>query len=453
MKKKEKILGFFSLAFLAVAAVFSLRSLSIVAVYGWSVITLYGIAALAFFLPSAYVSNRLTLQIKKAGGLYAWVREAFGDRLGLLGIWFEWINTVVSFPAMVIFAVYAGLLPFLPHLEKQHSLQFVLLLILFWGVTFMNYFGIKISSKFVNACVMLGIFIPALLIIGLALGWVFTGHPVQIIFSWHALIPNLHFNTLAFLMTIMTSLSGIQAVAFHSQNASHLQRDYPRATLFAVLIILFLLIVGASSIAIVTPPHQVDAIGGLMVALQIFLKQFNLSGLIPFLSILIAIGVLAEVNVWLISPSRGLLIAAQSGQLPKFFRRENRHGAPSSILLVQAMLFSLLSLVYLLMPTLNSAYWLITSIFSQLTLLMWILVFASAIKLCARKDIWKVAPIAGIGLLTCLSVFMFGFLPSSLIVQKSSIVMYEALLISGIVFFAVIPTLWVHRGRSYKEAE
>ena len=442
---QNKILGVFSLTFIAIAAVFSLRSLPIAAVYGWGIIALYGIAAIVFFIPSAYVCNQLTLQVPRTGGLYAWVREAFGDRIGFLGIWFEWINTVISLPTMLTFALFTALFPFIPHLSQHRSLELILLLGLFWGVTFINYLGIRVSSWFSNVCVIAGTLIPALLIIVLGAYWVSTGHHLQIKFSAHALIPHLHINTLAFLITLISSLSGIQAVAFHSQNATHLGRDYPKASLLSVCIILFLLMVGAIAIALVMPMHQLNAVGGLIVALQTFLNQFGLAWLLPVFAILIAVGVLAEVNVWLISPSRGMFAAAQAGQLPSLFSRQNRHGAPTVILLTQAIVFTILSLVYLLLPTVNSGYWLLSTIFGQLTLLMWILVFASAIRLCSHIAAWKRWAIAGTGLVVCAIVFLSGFIPTSLIVQHGSVVQYETLLIIGITVFALLPIAWVHR--------
>ena len=80
----KKTLGLFPLMMMAIAAIFSLRSLPIVAVYGFGIIALYCIAAILFFIPSAYVCNELTQNVKRVGGLYAWVEKAFGKKVGLI---------------------------------------------------------------------------------------------------------------------------------------------------------------------------------------------------------------------------------------------------------------------------------------------------------------------------------------------------------------------------------
>lgn len=75
-------LGAKSLALISLAAVLSLRIFPSVAEDGWSSIAYYLLGALFFFLPLALVAAELGTGWPKAGGLYAWVREAFGDSPG-----------------------------------------------------------------------------------------------------------------------------------------------------------------------------------------------------------------------------------------------------------------------------------------------------------------------------------------------------------------------------------
>lgn len=70
------------LAMLTVVAVASLRSLPAMADYGLASILLYLIPAVFFLVPAALVAAELATGWK--GGVYVWVREAFGNRFGFL---------------------------------------------------------------------------------------------------------------------------------------------------------------------------------------------------------------------------------------------------------------------------------------------------------------------------------------------------------------------------------
>src|SRR5262245_25822142 len=103
LKSSKKILGVFSLVMINVIAVDSLRSLPFSATYGFSLIFYYLLAAICFFFPVALVAAELATGWPNKGGIYVWVREAFGERWGFLVIWLQWIYNVVWYPTILAF--------------------------------------------------------------------------------------------------------------------------------------------------------------------------------------------------------------------------------------------------------------------------------------------------------------------------------------------------------------
>jgi amino acid transporter len=85
--KGARTLGASSIALISLAGVLTLRSMPTIAEYGWSSIAYYLLGALLFFVPLALVAAELATGWPRAGGVYAWVKEAFGDRSGFLAIW------------------------------------------------------------------------------------------------------------------------------------------------------------------------------------------------------------------------------------------------------------------------------------------------------------------------------------------------------------------------------
>src|SRR5689334_9267837 len=75
-----KFMSVAQLAMLTVVAVASLRSLPAMAGYGLGSITLFIIPAIFFLIPVALVAAELATGWK--GGVFTWVRMAFGERWG-----------------------------------------------------------------------------------------------------------------------------------------------------------------------------------------------------------------------------------------------------------------------------------------------------------------------------------------------------------------------------------
>ena len=86
-----------TMALLTVAAVLSLRNLPSEAEYGYSVIFYITMAAICFFVPSALVSAELASGWPQDGGVYLWVKEAFGPKWGFVAVFMQWVEISPGF--------------------------------------------------------------------------------------------------------------------------------------------------------------------------------------------------------------------------------------------------------------------------------------------------------------------------------------------------------------------
>ena len=90
-RKRNKPLSLLTLVMINVIAIDSLRNLPGNAQTGYHIIFYYAICALAFLLPCVLITAQLASHYPKRGGVYIWVREAFGVRAAFLTIWLQWI--------------------------------------------------------------------------------------------------------------------------------------------------------------------------------------------------------------------------------------------------------------------------------------------------------------------------------------------------------------------------
>ncbi len=445
----KRVLKPFQLTMMGVAAIFAIRTLSITAIYGESAITYYMLAAILFLIPTALVCAELATTWPRAGGLYAWVKLALGDRWGFLAIWLEWVNTTVSFPAMITFTIFTLTYPLAQMVANNVFFEYGLFLLILWGLTFINFIGIKTSSRLTSFFVITGVFIPVILIILLGIFWLLSGHPSNLHFTMKGLIPGFHLATLGFLVAVINSFSGVQIIAFHAESTVKPEQSFKTAIFNIVVILLALAILGTLAMAVVLPSDTLNLIGGLIQSFYTFLAAFHLQYLVFLVAIAVGIGVLSEINSWLIGPAKGLLAAAEHNILPKLFKKTNKKNVPVGILSIQAFISSLLGLAYLLMQNVNSAYWLLSDLTAQFTLLMWLLVFTSAVVLHFKyKTIKRPFKIPGktfgsivvplVGGTTAICIFMVGFIPPDIIIKHHETLFFESFIIIGLVLFSSI---------------
>ncbi|MCP5509972.1 MAG: amino acid permease [Chlamydiales bacterium] len=382
MKKPQKKISLFLLVLLIVSAIDSIRNLPAASLFGSTLIFFFIFAAIVFLIPAALVSAELASSMPDKGGVYHWMMRAFGDKMGMLSIWLQWINTMVWYPTILSFI--AGIAAYLIHPELANNKIYLISVILtvFWGLTFINLFGLELSARVNSVCGLIGTMFPMLLLILLAIVWLWQGNTPQIDISWSSSFPSLRLGTSWVSLTaIMASFLGIELSGVHVGDIHNPQRNFPKALGYSSTFLVLTMLFGSLAIAFVLPVDRINLVSGVMQVFTNFFEVFHMEWAIPILAILILIGSIGGIINWLISPAKGLLHAAEYGFLHPFFSRKNRYGVAYNVLLAQALLVTLLCLVFFLVPSVNAFYWFLTGLSTDLYILMYILMFFSALKL------------------------------------------------------------------------
>ncbi|MBW3002204.1 APC family permease [Candidatus Woesearchaeota archaeon] len=448
---KHKI-SLFTLIMISSALVISVRNFPTEAETGMQMIFFALFAAIGFFIPVALVSAELATLLPKQGGIFAWVKAAFGDRFGFVSSWLQWTYMMIGSVPMLYFI--AGSLAFVMMPALAHSKPFMALIVLLvtWAATIYNFRGLKASGKISTYGFLLGVLIPGVLIILFGIIYWVTGNPIQMNMSLTAknIIPDLSkLTTLVLLVGFMRTFTGIEVSASHANEVKNPGRNYPLAILVVVVLALALNILGSLAVAIVVPQQQISLAAGLMEAFKVFFGQFHLAWLVPVLAILTAIGALGEITTWTLGPVKAVYASAKTGALPKFFNKENKKGIPVRLLIVQATVISLIGCGLLLMPKLNTAFWMANAMACCIYFFMYAMMILACLKLRysmpKAKRAYKIPGgwfgiwlVSLVGLATLVFGFIIAFLPPAQL-HVTDATAYLTITIGGITTLLIVP--------------
>jgi len=430
---RKKALTTLSLTMINVAAIASLRNLPVMAIHGFQLIFYLALASIFFFLPTALIAAELVAHYPEEGGIYVWVRKAFGKQVGFLAVWLQWIGVVIWYPTSLVFVAATLGMVIYPPLAENPAFIFSVVTLFFWVCTWINFRGMEVSGRITTWGVIAGTLIPGGTIILLGLTWWLRGNPLEITTGWSALFPShLISGHIPLLCGIAVSFVGMEMSEVHATDVAKPQKTYPMAILASTLAIFGIYALGSLAIAFVLPPDTLSLTSGLISAFHAFLAAYGMLWLKPYLALLMIIGVLTGISTWIVGPSRGLMIAAREGHLPKLLQKRNGAHMPVNIMILQAVIVTLLTSAFLFMPSVHTAFILLTVLGSQVVMVMYALMFIAAIKLRmerrskaklfqvpSRFGLWLTAVLGLIGTST---MFTLGFFPP----DGVNVVAYEA---------------------------
>ena len=463
---KRSNLSIMTIALMTVAAVVSLRGLPLMAKEGLAMFFYIGFCTLLFLLPASLVSAELGGAFGRSkGGVYTWVKAAFGARWGFVAIWLQWIQNVIWYPTVLAFA--AASLTYLfvtPELASQGWYNALVILVIYWAATIFTLRGVSIQASATKWFMLVGTVLPGVLLMILALIWVIQGNPLEFLgagaakaaatatkFHPHFLPHISGLSSIAFLAGIILLFAGVEVQAVHATEMRSPQTDFPKSMLVSMAIIFFLFTLGALAIAVVIPAGEISLTAGLMQAFQQFLARLGLDWATPVVGLFVAFGAIGGVMAWIGGPSRGLLETAEDGEIPPILSKKNAAGMQVNILILQALIVTVLACLYLVMDNVSVAFFVLSAMTITLYLVMYILMYAAAIRLrYTRPDLpraYRVPGgtvglwlIAGVGLAAVAFALVVGFFPPDNL-PVGNPALYVALVAGGMIVFIGAPLL------------
>ncbi len=448
----RRTLGVLALMAINVAAIVSARNLPVMAVYGWSMLVLFALAILVFLVPISMVASELGTAWPKEGGVYAWVREAFGHRTGFLAVWCDYAENIPWFPTVLSFMAASLAYVVDPDLATNKLYLVTVMLVMFWAATLINLRGAAASTWFGGIGTVVGSIVPAILVVGLGIAWLVSGEGSEIPFSGQALVPDISFGNLAFLGGIILLFTGMEMAGFHASETVDPGRTVPRSIALSVIVIVVFSVLGSLFLAFIVPAHELSLVSGTMELFQRALDRLGISWLLRPLALLVGLGGLAHLSPWILGPAKGMAAVSHDGHAPASFGRLNARGVPVGLLIAQGVGGTIFALLFLFVPDASTSYWMLSAVTAQIVAVMYALVFAAFIRLRfsqpdrarpyrvpgGRIGMWCVGIV---GILACTGSLLLGFIPPDQL-KTGSPVAYVSLLAAATVVLCLPPFVW-----------
>jgi amino acid transporter len=442
----------------------SLHGMSPLATYGLGAVFFLLLATICFLIPAGLVAAELGTGWQRDGGVYVWVTEAFGPRAGFVAAFLQWFQNVIfwtviltSSAAMLALSVgWDGGLDSAPYTAA-------VVVGTIWLITLLTIRGLRTSGAIGTIGSVAGTIAPGLALIVLAAIFLLDGNKSNVSFELSNLIPDLSKSgNLTFGISTIVIFAGIEVMATRVAEIRNPARTYPRATLISIAMVAGLLIPTTLAIAVLVPNHELSITAGIVQAVQtVFDDIWMIGWLVPVFAIAIWIDSVGEIAGWMAGTPVAMATAGKDGHLPEKLTSTTTRGVPKPMLITQAVVGSMITLLFVVEPTVASLFWVLSAMLVQLYLLMYMMLFASALRLRrTRADvprafripagpvgIWLVC---GVGMVFSIAAFVVGFIPPASL-TGSSLPQHLAILGGGIAIGVLVPLglSWKRRRHSH----
>jgi glutamate:GABA antiporter len=438
-KVKPQYISWVAICFMTVAAVASLRAAPTMATYGLTSIFLYVLPAIVFLIPTALVAAELASGWN--GGIYNWARQGISAPMGFLGVWTQFAMTIFYYPTLLAYVATTFAYAIDPKLADNGIYTAAVIIIVYWSAVWISLRGIGAIAGLSSGGLIIGTLVPGGALVLLGVVYLLQGNTSAAPMNAAHLLPQwTGIASLVLIVNNFLSYAGMEVNAVHVNDLRNPGKEYPKAMFIASGLVVVIFVLPALAISWVVPSSELSLTGGVMQAFESFFDYFSVPWLTPIVALMLMAASLGGFMAWLAGPSKGLLmIGREEGYLPPFFQKMNVNNVQKNILFTQGIITTVIALMYVFLPSVNSVYWIFSVMTTQIYLIMYVLMFVSVLRL--RKSqpdtprgyrVPALPLVAGVGMASTIAAFLIGFVPPSQF-GGGSTVQYILLILAGVV--------------------
>ncbi len=290
---------------------------------------------LGFFVPYGLISAELGTQYPSEGGMYTWVKKAFGPKWAGRVAWYYWVNYPLWIASLadLVTTIIMQMLGFEMTWPLILAIQvFYILLVSVLGV-------LRVSQSDVLSnvgAVAKFIFMAGLGALGIyVLFTQGTANPVNSFTDLLPLVENGHFSLtgLGFVSLIIFNMLGFEVVSTFSGDMENPKKEIPKAIIIGGILIAIFYLLPSFGIGVAIPLEELQTDTGLIASYETLLSIIGFSaGLAK--AIVVVVGglfiytLIANIASWNFGVNSVIAYAAEDGTFPKSWSKRTKDGVP-----------------------------------------------------------------------------------------------------------------------------
>ncbi|MEE4219182.1 MAG: APC family permease [Xanthomonadales bacterium] len=413
---KETIgkMGLPSLTLFSVCAVLVIDTLTASASLGPSSITWWLITLVLFVVPYGLISSELGTTYPGEGGIYDWVKRAYGTRWAVRTTWFYWINVALWMPAVYI--MFAGMFAEMFFPEMGLWTQIAICIVLTWFSIWICNVSVEAGVWVTNLGALFKIIVIGVLGVG---GFVYAAkHGVANEFTLESMTPNFD-SALGFLPVIVFNLLGFELIATMGKEIKNPARDIPKSIFMSATVVTGLYIFGTLGILMALPVEEIGLVAGIISTLQTLFGDGTIGTFMVYaVGTLALLTFIANMVTWTMGASRAAMEAARTGELPLIVGKESARRTPVGANNITGIVATVVIILYgLTSGESDDLFWTVFAFSSCIFLLPYLFMFPVHVKL-RMSDTVTPRPFrvpGGVGVQIVLSAICFIFIAQAVL--------------------------------------
>ena len=342
---------------------------------------------IAFCIPYGMISAELGTTYQSEGGMYDWVKRAFGAKWASRVAWNYWINFPlwIASLAVAVTDVIAGIF------EIELSLVWLLVLQLgyTWLVSFLGTQRIGESKWIVNIGTFFKIaFMVCLGLLGVYV-YVKTGESANPITSVADLLPTFDLAGLSFLSVIIFNFLGFEVVATFAEDMENPKKEIPKALIIGGALMALFYVLPATGINIAMSLEDAEA-SGITESFMILLTKLGMNAdlvrvIVIVVGLMFIYTMVANITSWSFGVNSVAKYSADDGGLPKVFSKTNKDGVPYMASILNGVVASVIIILGIILGEVSESasnlFWTFFSLSLVTLLISYVPLFLAFLKL------------------------------------------------------------------------
>lgn len=396
MPKKKYKFRLFSAVLATVCIILVGDAVAPTAAIGNSMYVWWAIMLIGFFVPYALISAELGTQYPSEGGMYTWIKKAFGKKWAGRVAWFYWVN----FPLWIasLADLITTMIMQMFGIEMEMWMVLAIQVFYIFLVTVLGMLRISQSDWVSNiGAVIKMVLLGAIGCLGLyVLFSKGTANPVE---GWQDFVPlasadgGIDWAGLSFVSLIIFNMLGFEVVGTFYDDMDKPKKQIPKAIVLGGILIAIFYIFPSFGMGVGTPFEEIQTNTGFLDSYNVLMANAGI-GEAAIQAITIVVGglfiltLISNISSWTFGVYSVTAYAAEDGVFPKSWAKRNKDGAPYVVSIWTGIISAILAVAGIIiayvfpeMEELSNMFWSFFSLSLVCLLFSYIPMFAAFIKL------------------------------------------------------------------------